>query len=58
MYLQTKTIYAWLKYDLGQKHYAPKVRSDLASNSRPPVHDSTLHVNETPALTTWPSVTQ
>ena len=27
------------------------------SNSRPPDHDSTLHVTETPSLTTRPSVT-
>ena len=26
-------------------------------NSRPPDHDSTLHVTETPSLTTRPSVT-
>ena len=27
------------------------------SNSWPPDHDSTFHITETPALTTWPSVT-
>ena len=27
------------------------------SNSQPSDHDSTFHVTETPALTTWPSVT-
>ena len=45
--------YFWLKYDLGQKYYAP----DLGSNSWPPDHDSTLHVTDTAALTTRPSVT-
>ena len=30
---------------------------DRGSNSRPPDHDSTFHVTETPALTTKPSVT-
>ena len=29
---------------------------DQGSNSRPPDHDSTLHVTEMPALTTRPSV--
>ena len=45
------------KYDLGQKYQAPQVRPDRGSNSWPPDHDSTFHVTETPALTTWPSVT-
>ena len=43
--------------DLGQKYQAPQVRADRGSNSRPPDHDSTFHVTETPALITWPSVT-
>ena len=47
----------WFKYDLGQKHQAPQVRPDRGSNSWPPDHDSTLHVTETPALTTWSSMT-
>ena len=47
----------WFKYDLGQKYYAPQVRPDRGLNSWPPDHDSTFHVTETPALTTWPSVT-
>ena len=46
-----------IKYDLGQKYYAPQDRPDQGSNSWPPDHDSTFHVTETPALTTWPSVT-
>ena len=46
-------------YDLGEKYYiyTPQVRPDQGSNSWPPDHDSTFHVTETPALTTWPSVT-
>ena len=47
----------WFKYDLGQKYQAPQVRPNQDSNSWPPDHDSTFHVTETPALTTWPSVT-
>ena len=47
------TEYFWIKYDLGQKYYAPH---DRGSNTSPPDHDSTFHVTETPALTTWPSV--
>ena len=47
----------WLKYDLGQKYYAPQVRPDRGSNSLPPDHESTFNVIETPALATWPSVT-
>ena len=35
---------------------APQVRSDWGSNSSPLDHDSTFHVTEPPALTTWPSV--
>ena len=49
--------YVWLKYDLGQKYYAPHVRHDRGSNSCHPDHDSTFHITETPALTTRPSVT-
>ena len=49
--------YFWFNYDSGQKYYAPKVSPDRGSNSWPPDHDSTFHVTETPALTTWPSVT-
>ena len=41
-----------VQYDLGQKYKAPQVRPDRGSNSQPPDHDSTLHVTETPALTT------
>ena len=44
-------LYFWFKYDLGQKYYSPQVRP------RPPDHDSTLHITETPAPTTQPSVT-
>ena len=36
---------------------APLVRPDRGSNSWPPNHDSTFHVPEMPALTTWPSAT-
>ena len=43
--------YFWIKHDLGQKYYARGL------NSRPSDHDSTFHVTEMPALTTWPSVT-
>ena len=50
-------MYAWLKYDLGQKYYTPQVQPGWALNSWPKDHDSTFHVTETPALTTWPSVT-
>ena len=46
-------LYAWFKYNLRQKYHAPQVRLDWGSNSRPPDHDSTLHVTETPPLTTW-----
>ena len=46
----------WFKYDVGQKYHAPQVRPDRGSNSWPPDHDSTVHVTETPALTTRPSV--
>ena len=49
--------YIWIKYDLGQKYYAPQVQTGRGSNSWPPDHDSTFHVTETPALTTWTSVT-
>ena len=53
------TLYFWIKYDVGQKYYmyAPEVQPNRGSNSWPPGHDSTFHVTETPALTTWPSVT-
>ena len=47
----------WFKYNLGQKKYTPQVRPDRGLNSRPSDHDSTLHVTETPALTTRLSVT-
>ena len=46
-----------IKYDLGKKYYALQVRPDQGSNSWPPDYDSTFHVTETPALTTWLSVT-
>ena len=49
-------LYWWIKYDLGQKYYAPQVRPDWGSNSWPPDHDSTFHITEMPALTTWPSM--
>ena len=45
------------KCDLGQKYYALQVQPDRGVNSRPPDHDSTFHVTETPALTTRLSVT-
>ena len=32
-------ICVWFKYDLGQKYYAPQVRPNRGSNSRPPDHD-------------------
>ena len=48
--------YLWFKYDLGQKYHVPEVQPDRGSNSQPPDHDSTLHVTETPPLTTRPSV--
>ena len=49
--------YVWFKYDLGQKYYAPQLQPGRGLNSWPLNHDSTFHVTETPALTTWPSVT-
>ena len=52
-----KEIYFWFMYNLGQKFYPPQIRADWALNSWPPDHDSTFHVTEMPALTTWPSVT-
>ena len=57
--LKTRIHICLFKYDLGQKYYAPQVRPDWGwgSNSRPPDHDSTLHVTETPSLATRPSVT-
>ena len=51
-------VYFWFKYDLGQKYHASQVRPDWDSNSWPSDHDSTVHVTETPALTTRPSVMQ
>ena len=39
-----------------QKYQAPQVRPDLGSNSWPPDNDSTFHVTETSAVTTWPSL--
>ena len=57
VYTQPIVLYFWFKYNLGQKYWAPQVQPDRCSNSWPPDHDSTLHVTETPALTTWPSVT-
>ena len=52
-------MYVCFKYDLGQKYYALKVQLERALNSWPPDDDSrpTFHVTETPALTTWPPVT-
>ena len=50
-------LYFLFKYDLGQKYHAPQVRPDRGSNSWSPDHDSTVHVTETPALTTRSSVT-
>ena len=50
----TYSEYFWFKYYLGQKYYAPQVQPDRDSNSRPPDHDSTFHVTETPALATRP----
>ena len=35
----------------------PLVPPNQGSNSWPKDHDNTFHVTETPALTTWPSVT-
>ena len=49
--------YFWIKHDLGQKYYTPQVGPDRGSNSRLLEYDSTFHVTETLALTTWPSVT-
>ena len=49
--------YVWLKYDLGQKYYAPQIRPSRGSNSWPPDHDSTFCVTEMPALATRPFVT-
>ena len=48
--------YFWFKCDLGHKYHAPKVRPNWGSNSWPPDHNSTVHVTETPAVTTRPSV--
>ena len=49
--------YVWFKYDLGQKYCAPQIQPEQGLNSWPPDHNSTFHATETPALTTWPSVT-
>ena len=49
--------YIRFKYNLGQKYYAPQVRPGWDSNSWLPDHDGTFHVTETPALTTWLSLT-
>ena len=57
MYSINCICYIWFKYNLGLKYYAPQVRPDQGSNSWPPDHDSIFNVTETPALTTWPSVT-
>ena len=56
-HIYSYSIIFWFKYDLGQTYQAPQVRPDRGSNSWPLVHDSTFHVTETPALTTWSSVT-
>ena len=53
----SRSVFYNLWFDLGQKYRTPQVRPDRGSNSCPPDHDSTFHVTETPALTTWPSVT-
>ena len=45
-------LYVYFKHDLGQKYYAPQVRPNRGSNSRPPDHDRTLQVTETPSVTT------
>ena len=50
-------INVWFKYHLGQKYHASQVQPGRGLNSWPPDHDSTFHVTEIPALTTWPSVT-
>ena len=47
----------FVQVHLGQKYYAPQVQPKRALNSWPPDHESTFHVTEMPALTTWPSVT-
>ena len=50
-------IYILDRIQLRAENYALQVRPNWGSNSWPPDHDSTFHVTETPALTTWPSVT-
>ena len=45
--LSCTSLYLWFNYDFGQKYYAPQVQLQIM----------TVHVTETPALTTWPSVT-
>ena len=57
IFMQMLHLYFWFKYNSGQKYYAPQVQPDQGSNSWPPDHDSSFHVTETSALTTWPSVT-
>ena len=47
----------WFKYYLRHKYQAHQVRPNQGSNSWPPDHNSTFHGTETPALTTWQSVT-
>lgn len=39
------------------KNYASQVQPDWGLNLSPPRHANTLHVTDTIALTTWPSVT-
>ena len=43
---------------LRQEYNALQVQPNLGSNSRPPDHDSTFDVTETPALTICPSGTR
>ena len=47
----------WFKNDLGQKYHASEVQLNRGSKSRPSDYDSTFHVTEMPALSTWPSAT-
>ena len=50
------TVLIWIKYNLDRSTIHPKF--DLTgAQTRPPDHDSTFYVTETPALTTWPSAT-
>ena len=50
-------LYLYFWFNTRQKYYPPQVWSDQGSNSWLPDHDSTFHITEMPALTTWPSVT-